>query len=401
MARLFQEQLKTMEQNPLYQLSIRVCNQLSDWIPESVIENMASVGMSPMQFSFYLVFETVAQWARDELQSETKTIYESVKETYDFSLFDLDKGRTAPTVDALQDYGLRKKLGVSEISRNHGGVETHDFSSFNSNKEKAEPLKDTLRDFGLRKEFLVAEMSRNHMPWNTEELKWMHKSGSAYRLTPMQLQQLHDKDTFYIKKVNELRRFRNPKHAPIDDVIAYYQSLIVHAEALRNEDDEKKRVISAINLNDFENRNISLFLYRAAIYCADLGIKKISSDIERSLLALTAVVSCGKTYKVTHKPVLFMQNYIPAAICGDASIIDLYVYLELEGLRIRKEVLYSWLDATQFTYQDIDDFIYKWSCYDVFQVYSGINLEVNKQTKKAIAILRDLIDRLTIDPLST
>lgn len=171
MARLFQEQLKTMEQNPLYQLSIRIRNQLSDWIPERAIENMASVGMSPMQFSFYLVFETVAQWARDELQSETKTIYESVKETYDFSLFDLDKERTTPTVDALQDYGLRKKLGVSEISRNHGGVETYDFSSFDSSKEKAEPLKDTLRDFGLRKEFLMAEMSRNHMPWNTEEFK--------------------------------------------------------------------------------------------------------------------------------------------------------------------------------------------------------------------------------------
>lgn len=84
-----------------------------------------------------------------------------------------------------------------------------------------------------------------------------------------------------------------------------------------------------------------------------------------------------------------------------SSFIDLYVYLELEGLRIRKEVLYNWLDATRFTYQDIDDFICKWSCYDVFQIYSGIDLEVTKQTKKAIAILRDLIDRLTVDPLST
>ena len=221
MARLFQERQEEMIQNPLYQLSVKIRTQLQEWIPQEVIDCMVNAGMSPMQFSFYLVFETAAQWVRENLQSETKTIYESVKETYDFS-------------------------------------------PFASGKEKAEPLKDTLRDFGLRTEFMTAEMSRNHMPWNTEELKWMHKSGNAYRLTPMQLQQLYDKDTFYIKKVNELRRFRNPKHAPIDDVIAYYQSLIAHAEALRNEGDAKKRVISAINLNDFENRNISLFLYRAA-----------------------------------------------------------------------------------------------------------------------------------------
>ena len=358
MARLFQEQQEEMIQNPLYQLSVKIRTQLQEWIPQEVIDCMVNAGMSPMQFSFYLVFETAAQWVRENLQSETKTIYESVKETYDFS-------------------------------------------PFASGKEKAEPLKDTLRDFGLRTEFMTAEVSRNHVPWNTEELKWMHKSGNAYRLTPMQLQQLYDKDTFYIKKVNELRRFRNPKHAPIDDVIAYYQSLIAHAEALRNEGDAKKCVISAINLNDFENRNISLFLYRAARCCADLGIENISSDIERNLLALTAVISYGEAYKVTHKPVLFMQSYIPAAIYGDVPIIDLYVYLELEGLRIRKEVLYNWLDATRFTYQDIDDFICKWSCYDVFQIYSEIDLEVTKQTKKAIAILRDLIDRLTVDPLST
>ena len=179
MARLFQERQEEMIQNPLYQLSVKIRTQLQEWIPQEVIDCMVNAGMSPMQFSFYLVFETAAQWVRENLQSETKTIYESVKETYDFS-------------------------------------------PFASGKEKAEPLKDTLRDFGLRTEFMTAEMSRNHMPWNTEELKWMHKSGNAYRLTPMQLQQLYDKDTFYIKKVNELRRFRNPKHAPIDDVIAYY-----------------------------------------------------------------------------------------------------------------------------------------------------------------------------------
>ena len=309
-----------------------------------------------MQFSFYLVFETVAQWVRENLQSETKTIYESVKDTYDFS------------------------PGAS-------------------GKEKSEPLKDTLWDFCLRKDFLMAEIRRNHIPWDADKTGWMQKRENAYRLTPLQLQQLYDKESFCIKRVNELRRFRNPKHAPIDDIIAYYKKLMTHAEMCRNECEAKKRVISAINLNDFEN--ISLFLYRTARYCAELGVKEITSDIEWNLLALTAIVSCGEGYTVTHKPVLFMQSYIPAAIYGDVPIIDLYVYLELEGLRIRKEVLYNWLDATRFTYQDIDDFICKWSCYDVFQIYSEIDLEVTKQTKKAIAILRDLIDRLTVDPLST
>lgn len=358
MARLFQERQKAMEQNPLYQLSVRVRNQLQDWIPAKVLENMANAGMSPMQFSFYLVFETAAQWVRENLQSETKTIYESVKDTYDFS------------------------PGAS-------------------GKEKSEPLKDTLWDFCLRKDFLMAEIRRNHIPWDADKTGWMQKRENAYRLTPLQLQQLYDKESFCIKRVNELRRFRNPKHAPIDDIIAYYKKLMTHAEMCRNECEAKKRVISAINLNDFENKNISLFLYRTARYCAELGVKEITSDIEWNLLALTAIVSCGEGYTVTHKPVLFMQSYIPAAIYGDVPIIDLYVYLELEGLRIRKEVLYNWLDATRFTYQDIDDFICKWSCYDVFQIYSEIDLEVTKQTKKAIAILRDLIDRLTVDPLST
>ena len=63
-------------------------------------------------------------------------------------------------------------------------------------------------------------------------------------------------------------------------------------------------------------------------------------------------------------------------------------------------MLYNWLDATQFTYQDIDDFICKWRCYDIFQVYSGISFEDDKQTKKAMAILRNLIGKLTVDPLS-
>ena len=38
MARLFQERQKAMEQNPLYQLSVRVRNQLQDWIPAKVLE---------------------------------------------------------------------------------------------------------------------------------------------------------------------------------------------------------------------------------------------------------------------------------------------------------------------------------------------------------------------------
>ena len=356
MARLFQEQQEEMMQNPLYQLSAKIRAQLQEWIPQEVIDCMMNAGMSPMQFAYYLVFEAVAQWVRDNQQSELMSIYESVN--------------------------------------------AHDFNTIDTVTEKAEPLKDTLRDFYLRKDFLMAEIRRNHIPWDADKTGWMQKRENAYRLTPLQLQQLYDKESFYIKKVNELRRFQNSKHAPIDDVIAYYKSLMTRAEMCRNERDAKKRVISAINLNDFENKNISLFLYRTARYCAELGVKEITFDIEWNLLALTAIVSYGEGYTVTHKPVLFMKDYIPAAVCGNKSIIDLYIYLELRGLWIRKKVLPDWLTMTQFSYQDIDDFICKWRCYDIFQVYSGISFEDDKQTKKAMAILRNLIGKLTVDPLS-
>lgn len=356
MARLFQEQQREMIQNPLYQLSVKIRTQLQEWIPQEVIDCMVNAGMSPMQFSYYLVFEAVAQWVRDNQQSERVSIYESVN--------------------------------------------AHDFNTIDTVTEKAEPLKDTLWDFCLRKDFLMAEIRRNHIPWDADKTGWMQKHENAYRLTPLQLQQLYDKESFCIKRVNELRRFRNPKHAPIDDIIAYYKKLMTHAEMCRNECEAKKRVISAINLNDFENKNISLFLYRTARYCAELGVKEITSDIEWNLLALTAIVSCVEEYTVTHKPVLFMKDYIPAAVCGNESIIDLYIYLELCGLWVRKKVLPDWLTMTQFSYQDIDDFICKWRCYDIFQVYSGISFEDDKQTKKAMAILRNLIGKLTVDPLS-
>ena len=357
MAKFFQKRQKEMEINPLYQLSVKVRNQLYNWIPERAIEDMMEIGMSPMQYSFYLVFEIVAQWVRDDLQSETTTIYRSVKEKFDFN-------------ETVSDRG------------------------------KAETLKDTLWDFELRKKFLMAEIKRSGIAEDKKELEWMQKRENAYRLSPVQLQQLYDKDDFYIKKVDEFRRFRNSKHAPIDDVIKYYESLISHAEMCRSECDVKKRAISAINLNDFENKHLSLFLYRVAKYCADLEVKAITSAVEKNLLKLTAAVSCGENYKVTHKPVLFMQDYISAAVCGDAAIIDLYIWLELQGLWIRKEVLSNWLSNIQFGYQEIDDFISKWNCYNIFGLYSKINFEGDQQTKKTIALLRDLINRLTVDPLS-
>ena len=357
MSRIYQEYFNEREKNPLYQISMTVGHQLRDQYSELNYDGQLAEKISLAEFSCYLVFEAVSQWVKDHLKSETTTIYRGVI----------------------------------------AGCDT--LSPIN---EKAEPLKDILYDFNLRREFMKAKMARHNILWNDEELKWMQKGNkNAYNLTPLQMQQLYDKDVFNIKRVNELRRFINPKHAPIDDVIRYYRSLISYAGKCRNEPDPKKRVIYAIKLNDFENESLSLFLYYVAKYCADCGIKEISNAAEKNLLALTCSISIDKKTIFTHKPVVYIRKYIPAALHEDPDMADQHITLELLGLYVRSAIIPELLNDAHFSYQDIDDFICRLGLYDIFHIYSDIDVDDNTQVKKTISILRRLIDLLTVDPLST
>ena len=355
-----------MESNPLVQLCQKVRDQLPNWLNETTLEVMCDGPMTPTQFVSYLVFEAVAQKERERESNETKAVYGYLQEAL----------------------------------RNDGSCPYGSDSSNSSDFTVA--LKNALRDLGLRKDFMAAEIKRLNIPWDVEALKWRQKENArtGYQLTKIQFQQLIDRDDFCIKKVHELRRFINPKHAPNADVIRYYDDLTSHAERCYNETDPQKRAMSAINLNDFENRNLSFFLYHVAKYCVDHGIKEIDKEVEHNLLTISAAITFPNGSTSTHKPVLAMKDYIPAAIHRDSNEIQQYLNLNEIGLIIRQVQLPEMLDGIEYTYEDIDDFVCKWKFYDVFEIYSKIELHEDPQKNEIISLMRELVAKLTVDPLS-
>lgn len=371
MARIYQEYLKKAEQEPISisELVLRVQNTIRILFKESDLEYFFGGLISLSEFACYLVFEAVAQDIREKL--EKMRVYEYAKSFY------------ANGVNIGDE-----SFPDSDIHNLYRGVD---------------------RDVNLRKEFLTAAITRQRVPLDEEKLKWIHdirdpsKIRYGYSFTKLQMEQLHDKDDFWIKKVHELRRFQNPKHAPNRDVKQYYESLTAHAQKSLNQSEAKDRVLAAINLNDFENHNLSFFLYHVAEYCIRNGKEKIDAAMETCLLTIASALSLGEgetSTKVFHKPVLFMRRFIPAAVDGCADEISRYAHLEFLGLCLRKSVLPEMLKEIQYSYEDVDAFVRApdgFPNYNIFQVYDKPCWD---EQGKMISLLRDLIKRLTVDPLS-
>lgn len=363
MAQFYQEHLKQLEKNPLYQLSVRVENCIVDYIDEDAYMFLFSGVMTPSAFSVYLVFEAVAQDIRNNQRKDASPLYKYVKE-----------------------------------------ISAKDF--LGNSPDPAAINKPFQRDLALRKKFLTADAKRSRVP-RIEELEWLHSMKNqkdyrhGYTLTSLQFEQLHDRDDFFIKKTHELRRFITPKHAPAADVKRYYSSLVNHAQKCQKEIDPRKRVVYAINLNDFESRNLSFFLAKVAAQCCQKNITHIDDTTENLLLALTGAISLGDDgCLVTHRPVPLMDRYIPAALNCDLSEINRYVQLILLGLYMRIEVIPDMMKECPYTYEDFDAFIQSslpLPKYNVFDLYSEPNWDEKGQT---ISILRTLIKKLTVDPLS-
>jgi len=180
MARLYQEHQKRLEENPLYQLSLSVADYIQNSLDEIECAYLFSDSMSLLDFSNYVMFEAVAQDIRDKQQANTAPLHHYVQIFVD----DCPNDRSIVPADIEATYKLFD------------------------------------RDLPLRKDFLLAVIRRSNVPWD-EYLNWMQKIKKrsdyrkGYRLTPLQFEQLHDRQDFFIKKVHELRRFINPKHAPI------------------------------------------------------------------------------------------------------------------------------------------------------------------------------------------
>ena len=369
MARIYREHQEKTEQNAISMLALSVQETVQTLLSEAGLGYFFGGLISLPEFVCYVVFEAVAQDIREKL--EKMRVYEYAKSFYVNGVNIGD--------ESFPD---------SDIHNLYRGVD---------------------RDVNLRKEFLTAAITRQRVPLDEEKLKWIHdirdpsKIRYGYSFTKLQMEQLHDKDDFWIKKVHELRRFQNPKHAPNRDVKQYYESLTAHAQKSLNQSEAKDRVLAAINLNDFENHNLNFFLYRVAEYCIRNGKEKIDEPMESRLLMIASALSWGEgktDMKVFHKPVLFMGRFIPAAVDGCEDEISRYAHLEFLGLCLRKSVLPEMLKEIQYSYEDVDGFIrapYGLLNYNIYQVYDEPSWD---EQGKMISLLRDLIKRLTVDPLS-
>ncbi len=361
MSRIYQEYQESLNANPLAHLYKIVCQEIThDLGCSGLLDGV----MSAYQYAYYLLFEAVAQKLKDEAVSDATSIH-----SYLSSL---------PEDDSFLGGDITNAAKVVSY------------------------------DFALRKEFHFSELTRLGIPFDVEIAKEYQKMGDrsflhdGYKLTRFQLEQLHDKEDFTIKKVNEFRQFRSSKHTKNEDVIAFYDVIIEHVKKCKAETDVKMRVIQAINLYDFENKNIPMFLYHTAKYCAYNGIKVKDLDETRLylLLCVCGVIRIGNSM-VYHKPVVAMRDYIAPALEKNTIEIDRYLQLEYYGLYFRKEILPSLLDKISYTYEEINQFFFSpapFTSYDVFGPYlSGVEWS---NASKLIPVLRKLIAELTIDPLS-
>lgn len=363
MARFYREYQESMERNPLSQVYDSLCQAIRQELKTYGAESLLDGVMSISQYAGYLLFEAVAQRLRETSKEDASSIHSYLSQL--------------PEDDPMVFDGI---VSVA---------------------------KQVSNDFALRKDFLLAEISRLHLPIDSETVleyqKMRERSAlhGGYRLTPVQLEQLHDRASLWIQKKHRFRQFRSSKHTTNEDITQFYDLLIQHAQACKRETDIAKRIIRAINLNDFENKNICMFLYRVAEYCAEQGISAKELDEEQITLLsyITGVISCDRAM-VTHKPVVIMKHYIEPAIQGDWDEINRLVNLEFLGLHFRLEYLPGLLDRTRYTNEDINRFFLSPPdpLYDIFAMYSP---EIQWDPRGRIASnLRVLIDLLTVDPLS-
>lgn len=279
-----------------------------------------------------------------------------------------------------------------------------------------EMLKTYSKDLDLRLNFLSAEIQRRGLSneaqiiMEHDEMKVNGNRRKGYNITPIQFQQLSDRNDLFIKKVHELRRLINSKHATNSDAIRYYASLMEHAEVCSKKSDAKERIISAINLNDFENKNISLFLYFTARYCFEHNIDKITEESVQNLIALSGAISYsayGRKFLSTRKPVLIMSQYISSAFKHSSEEITEYINLRICSLFLLKNVLPHMLNKIRFTYEDINQLFCDpdYNIYNIFSYYALPNFpdsdSIWDPKGKMISLLRKLIGILTVDPLST
>lgn len=369
MAQIYQEWGQKIAENPLYQLSLEVSGYIrNSFGNEAECEYLFSGCMSLPQFANYLVFETVAQDIRDTQKGTAASLYSYVQEITN----------TDPDNPALNSSGIDET-----------------YTQFK-------------RDLKLRTKFLHSFATRINLA-NSEELGWTYKMNdrsnfrSGYSFTELQLEQLHDRSDFYIKKVHELRRFAKPKHVPAADIKAYYSNLAAHAQARSKDPDPKWRVLYAVNLNDFECYNPSFFLAKVAEYCIKSGITDLDSDTNTFLLALTSVVvgnTSGSRWTVTHKPMLFLEQYISAAVHQDTTEMSRYLYLVLWGLQLRMEVIPTMLKKHPYTYEDVDLFIRAPASFFPYNVFELCREPEWDEKGQMVRLLRELIKTLTVDPLS-
>lgn len=287
------------EENPLYAVCDQLASQLPTLLGSHDLFSPSEDGVSYTQYAKYLIFESIAEHIRQKQRAEdSRPLHAYIRDSYEES----------------------EGAGASIVAE--------------------EALKKVSKDLGLRMEFLSAKLKRHKLSnvpdilADYEKMKTRGNRRYGYHFTPIQYQQLTDRDDFYIKKVHELRRFRNAKHAPKEDVIRYYNSLFEHAKKCRNSQSVKERVIFAINLNDFENENLSLLLYCIARYCFEHNITTIAKGSENRLGILSGSLSYSNDgYRLlsTHKPILLLNHYIPAAFDCSAAKINQYIFLRLCG----------------------------------------------------------------------
>lgn len=362
MARFYREYQEAREQNPLLKIYTNLYQIILQEAETLGAEFLFDGIMSASQYTCYLLFESVAQKMRNTLEAEAVSIHGYLSHFSEDDPF------------ILGDYLVAAK----RVSN----------------------------DFSLRKDFHFAEIGRLSLPLDSEitlEYQKMRDRSAlhgGYNLTLFQLEQLHDQHDFCIQRKNRFRQFQSSKHTTNNDVIAFYASLVEHAQNCKVQNDIKLRVIQAVNLNDFENKNICVFLYHLARYCANnkISIKELDEAQKTLLSYITAVISYEQAM-VVHKPVLMMKEYIEPAIQRDEVEISRLINLELWGLHFRLSVLPSLLDKSRYTYEDINQFFLSGpvtSSYNTYKLYTtGFEWD-----DKTISNLRALIGLLTIDPLS-
>lgn len=334
--------------------------------------NLFSGPISIPKFAYYVLFEAVAERIREKLRDEPQSLHAYI------SLLDEND-------DLIKGY--------------------------------EDPYDQISTDLQLRKEFLLSELARFDLERNTEKITWVDKMENrsnlrnGYGFTLLQLKQLHDKNKLSIQKKNRFRQFSSDSHVKKtvvqERIIQYYTSLKSYAEECKAELDVKLRVINAINLNDFESRNICMFLYHTAQYCADNNISEIDEDTIKRLIKITGVAKSENGCLICHKPVVYMMNYIKPAMAGDDQEIDRYMDIESRGLYYRRIFLPPLLERIEFSYEDVWNFFF---CspqpfatnlilsYNIFDIFPA---ELNWDNKEnVIPILRRLIKEITIDPLS-